>query len=202
MKLAASLFALSLVPAWAAQLPRPPAAAPAAARAATPPAAPSAAPSATVTTTEKLRVPRQTLTDVERHFDTKLASVGGADDPIDLLGAARGIYLDGYGLVLIADASLIITPGLNPMRPAMTEPQKEKIRQRKLDRLPALRQAMRDAWRDSAAALTSIPDSQQVVVAVRLLYLSWEDTHGLPGEIVMKGDRRTALAGAPQTEER
>jgi hypothetical protein len=84
----------------------------------------------------------------------------------------------------------------------MTAPEKEKIRQRKLDRLPMLRQAMRDAWRDSAAALTSIPDNQQVVVAVRLLYLTWEDTHGLPGEIVMKGDRRTALAGAPQTEER
>jgi hypothetical protein len=84
----------------------------------------------------------------------------------------------------------------------MTEPEKEKIRQRKLDRLPALRQAMRDVWRDSATTLTSVPDNQQVVVAVRLLYLPWEDTHGLPGEIVMKGDRRTALAGAPQTEER
>jgi hypothetical protein len=201
MKSAAILFALSLVPAWA-QLPRPPAAAPAAARSAAPPAAPTAAPSATVTTTEKLRVSRQTLTDVERHFDTKLAGVGAGNDPIDLLGAARGIYLDGYGLVLTAEASLIVTPGLNPFKTAMTEPEKEKIRQRKLDRLPALRQAMRDAWRDSATSLSSIPDNQQVVVAVRLLYLSWEDTHGLPGEIVMKGDRRTALAGAPQTEER
>ena len=197
MKSAAVLFALSLAPAWA-QLPRPPAAAPSEARA----AAPVAAPSATVTPTEKLRVPRQTLTDVERHFDTKLASVGGANDPIDLLGAARGIYLDGYGLVLTAEASLIVTPGLNPFKTAMTEPEKEKIRQRKLDRLPMLRQAMRDAWRDSAATLTSVPDNQQVVIAVRLLYLPWEDTHGLPGEIVMKGDRRTALAGAPQTEER
>ena len=84
------------------------------AAAAAPVAAPVAAPSATVTPTEKLRVPRQTLTDVERHFDTKLASVGGANDPIDLLGAARGIYLDGYGLVLTAEASLIVTPGLNP----------------------------------------------------------------------------------------
>jgi hypothetical protein len=201
MKSAAILLVLSLAPAWA-QLPRPPAAAPSAARAAAPPAAPAAAPSATVTTTEKLRVPRQTLTDVERHFDTKLASVGGANDPIDLLGAARGIYLDGYGMVLTAEASLIVTPGLNPFKTEMTAPEKEKIRQRKLDRLPALRQAMRDVWRDSATTLTSIPDNQQVVIAVRLLYLSWEDTHGLPGEIVMKGDRRTALAGAPQTEER
>lgn len=197
MKSAAVLLVLSLAPAWA-QLPRPPAAAPSEARA----AAPVAAPPATVTPTEKLRVPRQTLTDVERHFDTKLSSVGAGNDPIDLLGAARGIYLDGYGVVLTAEASLIVTPGLNPFKTVMTEPEKEKIRQRKLDRLPTLRQAMRDAWRDSAATLTSMPDNQQVVIAVRLLYLPWEDTHGLPGEIVMKGDRRTALAGAPQTEER
>ena len=128
MKSAAVLFALSLAPAWAAQLPRPPAAASAAARA----AAPVAAPPATVTPTEKPRLPRQTLSDVESRLDTKLASVGGANDPIDLLGAARGIYLDGYGVVLTAEASLIITPGLNPFRPAMTEPEKEKIRQRKL----------------------------------------------------------------------
>ena len=197
MKSAAVLFALSLAPAWA-QLPRPPAAAPSEARA----AAPVAAPPATVTPTEKPRVPRQTLSDLESRLDTKLASLGGVNDPVDLLGAARGIYLDGYGLVLTAEASLIVTPGLNPFKTAMTEPEKEKIRQRKLDRLPMLRQAMRDAWRDSAATLTSVPDNQQVVIAVRLLYLPWEDTHGLPGEIVMKGDRRTALAGAPQTEER
>ena len=199
MKSAAILFALSLAPAWA-QLPRPPAAAPAAAPAA-PPAAPAAAPSATVTPTEKPRVPRQTLADVERRFDTKLASLGGANDPIDLLGAARGIYLDGYGAVFTAEASLIVTPGLNPFRPVMTEPEKEKVRQRKLDRLPMLKQLMRDMWRDSATTLTSIPDNQQVVVAVRLLYLPWEDTRGLPGEIVMKGDRRAAVTGAVQTEE-
>ena len=189
MKSAAVLFALSLAPVWA-QLPRPQA------------VAPAAAPPAVVTPTEKSRVPRQALADVERRLDTKLASLGGANDPIDVLGATRGIYLDGYGAVFTAEASLIVTPGLNPFKTEMTAPEKEKIRQRKLDRLPMLRQAMRDVWRDSATTLTSIADNQQVVVAVRLLYLPWEDTRGLPGEIVMKGDRRTALAGAPQMEER
>jgi hypothetical protein len=38
------------------------------------------------------------------------------------------------------------------------------------------------------------------VIAVRLLYLPWEDTHGLPAQIVMKGDRRAA-AGSVQMEE-
>jgi hypothetical protein len=184
MKSAAVLFALSLAPAWA-QLPRP--------QAATPPAA--------VTPTERPRVPRQTLGELERHLDTKLASLGGANDPIDLLGASRGIYLDGYGVVFTVEASLIITPGLNPFHSVMTEPEKEKVHQRKLDRLPMLKQLVRDMWRDSATALTSIPDNQQVVIAVRLLYLPWEDTRGLPGEIVMKGDRRAAVTGAVQMEE-
>jgi hypothetical protein len=196
MKSAAVLFVLSLAPAWA-QLPKPPAATSTAARA----AAPVAAPPATVTPTEKPRVPRQTLSDLERRLDTKLANLGGANDPVDLLGAARGIYLDGYGVVFTVEASPIVTPNITPFHTVMTEPEKEKIRQRKLERLPMLRQAMRDAWRDSATALTSIPDNQQVVIAVRLLYLSWEDTRGLPGEIVMKGDRRAAVTGAIQTEE-
>jgi hypothetical protein len=184
MKSAAVLFALSLAPAWA-QLPRPLAPTPAAA----------------VTPTEKPRIPRQTLADLERRFDTKLASFGGANDPVDVLGATRGIYLDGYGAVFTVEVSPIITPGLNPFHTVMTEPEKEKVRQRKLDRLPMLKQLMREMWRDSATALTAIPENQQVVVAVRLLYLPWEDTHGMPGEIVMKGDRRAAVTGAFQMEE-
>jgi hypothetical protein len=143
----------------------------------------------------------QTLTDVEGRLNTKLASLGNVNDPVDLLGAARGIYLDGFGAVFTIEASPIITPGLNPFRPTMSEPEKEKVRQRKLDRLPMLKQLMRDMWRDSATALTAIPDNQQVVIAVRLLYHPWEDTRGLPREIVMKGDRGAAATGALQTEE-
>ena len=191
MKSAAVLLVLSLAPAWA-QLPRPSAVASA--------AAPAAAPAAVVTPTEKPRFPRQTLADVERHLDTKLASLGGANDPMDLLGDARGIYLDGYGAVFTAEVSLIVTPGINPFHTEFTAPEKEKVHQRKIDRLPLLRQAMRDMWRDSATTLTAMPDNQQVVIAVRLLYLPWEDTHGLPAQIVMKGDRRAA-AGAVQIEE-
>ena len=191
MKSAAVLLVLSLAPAWA-QLPRPPAVASA--------AAPAAAPAAVVTPTEKSRLPRQTLADVERHLDTKLASLGGANDPMDLLGDARGIYLDGYGAVFTAEVSLIVTPGINPFHTEFTAPEKEKVHQRKIDRLPLLRQAMRDMWRDSATTLAAMPDNQQVVIAVRLLYLPWEDTHGLPAQIVMKGDRRAA-AGSVQIEE-
>jgi hypothetical protein len=149
---------------------------------------------------EKSRVPRQALVEVERRLNNKLASLGGAEDPIDLLGSTRGIYLDGYGAVFTAEASLVIAPGLSPFHTVVTEPEKEKVRQRTLDRLPLLKQLMRDMWRDSASALTAMPENQQVVIAVRLLYHQWEDTRGLPSQIVMKGDRRAA-ANSIQIEE-
>ena len=46
-----------------------------------------------------------------------------------------------------------------------------------------------------------LPDNQQVVVAVRLLYLPGKTPRGLPGEIVMKGDRRPPPPAAVQMEE-
>jgi hypothetical protein len=76
-----------------------------------------------------------------------------------------------------------------------------KIHQRKLDHLPLLRKTMQGMWRDAATALTSMPDSEQIVLAVRLLYQPWEDTTGLPGQIVMKGARKAALTGDIETEE-
>jgi hypothetical protein len=197
MKSQAILVVLSLAAAWA-QLPKPPAATSPAAATPKPPAATSPA---AVIPTEKPRVSRQTLSELERDFDTKLATTGGASDPIDLMGATRGIYLDGYGVVFTTEVSLIITPNVNPFHLQMTDAEKEKVHQRKVARLPMLRQLMREVWRDSAAALISIPENQQVVISVRLLYLRWEDTRDLPGEIVMKGARRAALTGAIQVEE-
>ena len=40
-----------------------------------------------------------------------------------------------------------------------------------------------------------------VVVAVRLDYLNWEDTTGLPAQILMRADRKSALAGDIKEEQ-
>ena len=75
------------------------------------------------------------------------------------------------------------------------------LHQRKIDRLPALRQAMREMLRAAATTLIQIPDNQLVVVAVRLDYLNWEDTTGLPAQILMRADRKSALAGDIKEEQ-
>jgi hypothetical protein len=41
-----------------------------------------------------------------------------------------------------------------------------------------------------SASLKSMSGTDQIVVGVRLWYRPWEDTTGLPGEIVMRADRQ------------
>lgn len=51
----------------------------------------------------------------------------------------------------------------------------------------------------AAAALNTIADNDQIVVAVRLVYQEWEDTKGLPGLLVVKATRQDGLTGNLQT---
>jgi len=150
--------------------------------------------------TEAPGVPRKVFTDLESGIDYKFR-VANDKDPFDLLGLTRGLYLPGYGAVITTELSLIVTPTINPFRMKITPEVAANVHQRKIDHLPLLKKTMRDMWRDAALGLSSIPDSDQVVLAVRLLYQPWEDTTGLPGQIVMKGARKAALTGDIQTEE-
>jgi hypothetical protein len=52
-----------------------------------------------------------------------------------------------------------------------------------------------------AAAFTQLPANQQMVLVVRLYYGPWEDTTGMPSQVMMRADR-AAAAGKIETEER
>ena len=67
--------------------------------------------------------------------------------------------------------------------------------------LRILKQIMSEYLKIIASSLSQVPENQQVVLAVRLDYLSWENTTGLPGLIVAKADRRNAAAGNIAFEE-
>jgi hypothetical protein len=148
-----------------------------------------------------LKIAPQTFTDLEKHFDNKLATRYGANDPIDLLGATRGIYLDGYGAVFTTEASLIVTPNVNPFHREITKEERARVHQRKLARLPVLKQVMTEMMKSAGLMLIQIPDNQQIVLAVRLLYLPYEDTTGLPAQVMMSASRNDARNGDIKTEE-
>ena len=140
------------------------------------------------------------MSDVEKRLDAKLSIIGGAD-PIDPVGWTRALYLQGYGTVMTAELDLVRTPVPTPFHQTITPTEKTTVHQHKITNLALLKKTMQEMWQDAAANLTSQPDTEQVVLAVRLFYRTWEDRTGLPEQIVMKGTRKGGLAGV-QTEEK
>ena len=141
---------------------------------------------------DKPRVSHAALAAVEKIFDSRIQHANPAD-PLDLLGNTRGIYLAGYGAVFTTAVDLIVSPTLSPFRPAFSKEELARIHHRKLERLPLLRKNMRDMLVSTAAALDMVPANEQVVIGVTLFYFSWEDTSGLPSQIVMQAERQKLL---------
>ena len=182
MKYLAVVFSLALIPAHA-QLTK------------------TAASSPPALTAVKGKVALGTFTDLERRFDDEYRKLGEADSPIELLGASRGVHLDGFGAVFTTEFSLVLAQGISPFMPTISKDVMARTRQRKLDRLPALRQKMRELMRLAALTLVQIPDDQQIVIAVRLDYRKWEDTNRLPGQILMRASAKSAKLGENITTE-
>jgi len=150
------------------------------------------------------RIAPQSFTNLEHSFDSTLRNF---KDPVDILGGTRALYLRDYGVVLTTDVSLIITPGVSPFGQKIGKEEVARVHARKLAQVPLLKQAMRDMLKSAALAVApalgpQYPESRlQVAFAVRLLNLPWEDSSGLPAQIIVKGDLRHAMLGELQVDE-
>jgi hypothetical protein len=153
------------------------------------------------TETATLRPGRQAFASVEKLFDTRLFAIGSANEPVEIAGLTRGLYLPNYGAVFSSEISLAPLVTTNPFRLTITKKLHDDVHQMKISRLPALRTTMVEMMKQAAQGLPEVPDNQQIVVAVRLDYMSWEDRTGLPGQILMSATRKDALAGVVQTTE-
>lgn len=137
-------------------------------------------------------VGRASLEAVEKAVNRRIETL--FDDPSILLGFGRAVYLESYGTVVTAEVNLAITGGFSPFRMTISDAEKAALRKKKLDRLGALRKAMKEMLLGSAKALDTMPADEQVVVGISLLNRSFEDTTGLPAQIVMQAPKRALLA--------
>ncbi len=138
------------------------------------------------------RVTRAALAAVEKLFDRRLEK-DVIDNPFSLLGMTRGVYLAGYGAVFSAEVNLVSGPTISPFRPQLTKEEIARLRQRKLERLPVLRRAMREMLVSAAGSLDNVPLEERIVLGVSLFHHSWEDSAGLPAQIVMQAQRKTLV---------
>src|SRR5215469_8233556 len=75
---------------------------------------------------------------VQTGFDQDLASYD-YNDSIDVIGRTRGVYLSDYGVVFTTELSPIVTPGITPFVQKIPDEMKERVHQRKLERMPVIR---------------------------------------------------------------
>ena len=145
--------------------------------------------------TKSFKITRGSFTELEKRMDGMLLAVGSINEPLSLLGSTRGVYLEGYGLVFTSELSLVMTSGISPFQKTISKEAVAQVHQRKVERLPQLQKTMREMLRQAALALTQVPESQYVTLVVRLDYLPWENTSGLPGQMILRSDRHTAMSG-------
>jgi hypothetical protein len=132
---------------------------------------------------------RDEIAAVERVIDQKLHQFS-PDAPLDVLGLAHGVYLEGYGAVFTAEVNLLVTPGITPFRPQIPKEDVERVRETKVKRLPAVKVLMQEMLVSSASSLDRVQPEERVALGVTLFYNRWENSAGLPHQIVMDARKR------------
>lgn len=140
---------------------------------------------------------------VERSIDKAFERLYPGE-PYLLLSYTQGVYLEGMGCVYTARLNLAEGPGVNPFRRELPTEVREALRQKKLDRLPGLRIAMKEMMKNAAMTMDPLPSNERIVLAVSLFHTKDEDTAGLPTQILMQATKSALVAGqagAIQTQE-
>lgn len=139
-------------------------------------------------TAEPTPIPRAKIANTEKLVSTQLAAMM-PDEPWFLLGLARGVYLEGTGVVFQAEVNLATGPSLSPFKTTITKEEIARHREKKEGRLPLLRTRMYTIMTVMASSLEALPDKEDYVFAVTLLKYPWEDTPTMPTQIVMRAQR-------------
>jgi hypothetical protein len=140
------------------------------------------------------RVSRAAILAVEGSMNQTLSA--RSSDPYDLLGTARGTYLEGYGTLFTFEVDLVNAGGLmmSPFRPTITPEELAGLRDHKLKKLPELKDAMRTAMMNASATLEGLPPGERVAMEAILFSYSWEkNTKEMPRRVFMSAEKQKLL---------
>lgn len=137
------------------------------------------------------RVSLAALHAVETSVNTAFSPRG--TDPWALDGNARGTYLDGYGVLFTFEIDLVNTGGLlgSPFKPTISPEEIASIRNRKLKKLPELREMMRNLLMESSTTLEGLPAREHISMEATLLSFSWErNGKEMPRRVLMSAEKQ------------
>jgi hypothetical protein len=114
---------------------------------------------------------------------------------VEVIGVTQGVYVAGYGVVFMGEVNIAPGGGITPFHQKVTPEDIKRIHDKKLSRIGQLKETMADMLIGSAKSLDALPGDEQVMLGVSLFYWNWEDTNGLPVQVVMHAPRRVLLEG-------
>jgi hypothetical protein len=145
------------------------------------------------------KVNRGMVEAMQQSLDSKLSRLW-PQDPAEVLGLTQGTYIQGYGAIFLGEVNLAPAAGISPFHPTVSAEEVRRTHDKKMQRMVALRTAIRAMLVDSARSLDSVPADEQVAVGLSLFYWKWENREGLPAQIVMHAPRK-ALLQAPNADQ-
>lgn len=137
------------------------------------------------------RVNRASLVEIEGRLNDTFRTA--ATDPYDLLGTARGTYIEGYGALFTVELNLVYVTQMSPFRPAMTKDEIEKVHERKLRKLAVLREQLKQQMLNASVNLGSMPGRERITMEAFLWNYNWETTAGLPHRITLSAERQRLI---------
>jgi hypothetical protein len=132
---------------------------------------------------------------MQHSLDNKLSGLW-PQDPAEVIGLTQGTYVSGYGAIFLGEVNLAPAAGISPFHPSVSADEIRRTHEKKMQRVAAIRTAMRSMLVDSARSLDSVPPDEQVAVGLELFYWKWENRDGLPAQIVMHAPRKVLLQSA------
>lgn len=130
---------------------------------------------------------------VEASINDKLRST--VNDPYDVLGTARGTYLDGFGVVFTVEMNLVLVSPLNlsPFKPSIAESEIVAMHDRKVKKVEGLKELMRGQMFGASRILTGLPANEHIVMEAFLFNYRWENSRDLPKRIILTAGRQQLL---------
>ncbi len=138
------------------------------------------------------KVNRGMIEAMQHSLDNKLSGLW-PQDPAEVLGLSQGTYIQGYGAIFLGEVNLAPAAGISPFHPTVSADEIRRTHEKKMQRMAAIRSAMRAMLVDSARSLDSVPPDEQVALGLSLFYWKWENRDGLPTQIVMHAPRKALL---------
>jgi hypothetical protein len=135
---------------------------------------------------------RASLRELERSTDAKFEGLM-QEDPLAILGQTRGVYLAGYGVVFTTEVELAASAAPNPFRQPFSKQDIARLKEKKKLRISYMKESMRGLLISFATTLDAVPLKENVALAVTIPYFRWEDTSGMPRQILMVAPRQSLL---------